>query len=423
MENYKSFDLLKKLYFVRTSGSKEELKAAKILVKECSKLGVDAHLEEFEVDGYHVNKASITFLSPKIEVECVGVGQSSSTPEDGLKAPFIYISSPVDATYSDVKGKICLVHSKLVNPTIYKTLVEKGAVGLVLCCGNVYEDAINVDLDPYMYRERSYKHGKIPAVCIRMKDAEYVLRKMPKEVKIVNVEDEFKNKSHNVVATIEGSEKKDEIIAFTAHFDSVSYSKGAYDNATGSTCIMQLLNYFVENKPKRTVKFIWCGSEEIGLYGSKSYCEAHKEELKYYKLDINVDMVGVTIGYDIACCTSEMSLVNYIKYLSAEVGFAIMPRQGVYSSDSTPFADNGVPALSFARLAPQGGAQIHSRKDVIDFLSENNYYKTCNFIALFASKLINSVSFPVEQTIPAHMKEEIEYYFGRKERPMAGPRF
>ena len=322
-----------------------------------------------------------------------------------------------DADYSDVEGKICLVHTKLVNTNLYKTLIKKKAVALILCCGSVYEKAINVDLDPYMYRERNYVNGKIPAVCIRMKDAEYILRKMPQQAKIVMVEDEYKNKSHNVVATIKGTKYPDEVVIFSAHYDSVSYSRGAYDNGTGSTCIMQMLDYFKKNPAKRTIKFVWCGSEEVGLLGSKAYCEKHKDEFENYKLNINVDMVGVTIGFDIACCTANNSLVNYIKYLSSEVGFPIMPRQGVYSSDSTPFADNGVPSLSFARLAPQGGSQIHSRKDVIDYLSKPNYFKTCDFIALFASKLANSVYFPVEKEIPANMKEEIDYYFGRKERP------
>ena len=73
--------------------------------------------------------------------------------------------------------------------------------------------------------------------------------------------------------------------------------------------------------------------------------------------------------------------------------------------------------MSFARIAPTGGAVIHSRKDVMDYLEETNYYKSCDFIATFAERLINSKVFPVEQEIPGNMKEEIEYYFGRKERP------
>lgn len=413
---YKSFELLKKLYFVRTGGSKEELEAANIIKEECESLGVEAHLESFKVDGCDIKKASVKFLDPDMEIECAGVGMSSSTTEDGITGEFTYVNSQADVEIQDLEGKICLIHSKLVNQKMYRRIVEKKAIGLVLCTGSVYDDAENVDLDPYMYRERNYKYGKIPAVCIRMKDAEKILRAKPKKASIVLIQDELQNDSHNVVATIEGGKYKDEIIAFTAHYDSVSYSRGAYDNATGSTGIMQILAYFKEHKPARTLKFIWCGSEEMGLLGSKAYVEAHKEELANYKLCINIDMIGVTIGFDIACCTSNNSLVNYIKYLGCEKGFPIAARQGVYSSDSTPFADAGVPALSFARIAPAGGAVIHSRKDVMDYLEEDNYYNSCDFIATFSERMVESVVVPVEREIPNNMKEEIEYYFGRKER-------
>ena len=416
MEKYKSFELLEKISFVRTGGSEAELKAANILKEECEKLGVEAHLESFKVDGCKIHKAYLKFVDLDLEVECEGVGMSSQTPEEGITAPFIYVTSQVDAEFLDVKGKICLVHTKLVNAKMYKTLVEKGAIVLILCTGSVYDEADKVDLDPYMYRERQYVNGKIPAVCIRMKDAEKVLRANPQTVHMILIADELKNDSHNVVAEIKGNKYPEEIVVFTAHYDSVSYSNGAYDNATGSTGIMQVLAYFKEHAPARTVRFVWCGSEEMGLLGSKAYCESHKEELKQHKLCINIDMIGVTIGFDIACCTTNMSLVNYIKYLSCEVGFAIMPRQGVYSSDSTPFADNGVPGMSFARIAPKGGAEIHSRKDVLDYLHEDNYYKSCDFISLFADKMVNSAIFPVEQEIPGNMKEEIDFYFGRKER-------
>lgn len=413
---YKSFDLLNKLYFVRTGGSKEELQAANILKEECEKLGVEAEIEHFKVDGYKVFKASLKFLEPDFEVECCGVGMSSSTSEDGVVGEFTYVNSIQDATIQELEGKICLVDSKMVNVLLYKKLVEKKAAALVLCCGSVYDEKELVDLDPYMYREINYSKGKIPAVCIRMKDAEKVLRAAPKKAHVTMVEEELSNDSSNVVATIKGSKYEDEIIAFTAHFDSVSYSKGAYDNATGSTGIMQLLAYFKEHQPLRTLKFIWCGSEEMGLLGSKAYLKAHEEELEKYKLCINIDMIGVTLGHDIACCTSNDSLVHFIEYLGCEVGFPIAVRRGVYSSDSTPFADNGIPALSFARIAPRGGAEIHSRKDVMNYLSEPNYYKTCDFIATFASRLINSVVFPVERSIPAEVKGEIDAYFRREKK-------
>lgn len=413
---YKSFELLNKISFVRTGGSKEELKAANILIEECNKLGIQAHLEDFQVDGYEVSKASLKFLSPDFEVECCGVGMSSSTSEEGICGEFTYVNSLQDAIIQDLKGKVCLIDTKLINPQLYKKLVEKQAAALILCCGSVYLDTPEVDLDPYMYREINYSKGKIPAVCIRMKDAEKVLRANPKHAVVTMIETELKNNSHNVVATIKGSKYEDEIVVFTAHYDSVSYSNGAYDNATGSTGIMQLLAYFAKHQPARTLKFVWCGSEEMGLLGSKAYIQTHKEDLEKYRLCINIDMIGVTLGRDIACCSSNETLVSYINYLGCEVGFAIAARKGVYSSDSTPFADNGVPSVSFARLAPKGGAEIHSRKDVLDFLHEDNYYKTCSFICLAAERLVNSVVFPLERSIPKDIKDEIDVYFKRVEK-------
>ena len=410
----RAYKVLQDISFERLGGSSEELKAANMIITECHKLGVEAHLEDFEVDGYLIKTAQLETVDGTYEV--TGVGMSGSTPIDGLVGELVVIDADEKINnYSTLEGKIVLIFTRMMVKT-YKLLCEKKASGFICCSGSLYDDRQNSDLDKMSIRERHYSNGKIPGVCIRMMDAQKLLLSNPKEVKMIVLQDEYKNTSHNVVATIQGSDKKDEVVCFTAHYDSVAFSTGAYDNATGSTTILQSLAYFVENKPRRTLKFIWCGSEEMGLLGSKAYTEAHKDELVNYKLCINVDMTGVVIGRDIACCTTKQSLPEYINYMGKEVGFDIYAKQGVYSSDSTPFADCGVPALSFARIAPRGGAEIHSRKDVLDFLDSKNYYETCDFINQFASRMINSVNFPVEPEIPAEMKKELDIYLGRTER-------
>lgn len=413
---YDSFSLIEKISYVRTSGSKEETKAAKTIVSECGKFGVKGKLEAFPVDACHIGKAELHFYDPDINVDFVGVGMSGSTPKQGVEGDFVYVTSAVDAKIADLKGKICMIAAKMVDHKTFKILAEKKPAALILCTGDVYLDEEDVDLDPYKYRERHYSLAKIPAVCIRMKDAEQILEKMPKRAFVSLQQEETKTDSHNVIAEIKGTEKPEEVIVFSAHYDSVSYSKGSYDNATGSACILELLGYFAEHRPKRTVRFLWCGSEEEGLLGSKAYLKKHKKEIEKILLNINVDMVGVTIGKDIAVVTANESLVNYLRYDSLIKGFPLEVRQGVYSSDSTPFADQGIPSLSFARIAPRGGAQIHSRKDVTDHLSQENYYRTCGYIESFAEQMVGSAAFPIEREIPEKMKEELDYYNLRKER-------
>ena len=408
-ELYESFKLLNDLYFVRTSGSENELKAANILKAECEKLGLKAKLEDFDVNNYEIKECELKFDGVEFK-EVVGTGYSGSTTPEGVEGDFIYIDSLEDLEVKDVKGKIALVMGKLFPTKIYSLLVKKGAIGAVHTTGDIYEDYDKTDLDPYMIRPNAYKDGKIPTVCIRIHDAEKLVRDMPKRASIKLIQEEKQVKSWNVVAKIKGTKKPDEIIAFSAHYDSVAYSKGAYDNATGSTGIMQIASYYKKHKPERTLVFVWCGSEEIGLEGSKAYVKKHEKDLDKYLLNINIDMIGATLGNDIACLTSEEALVNYLKYYAKINGFGLKAWQGVYSSDSTPFADKGVPALSFCRAATRGGAVIHSRKDVLDFLSEDNYYHTCDFIIDWSKTLINSVAFPVEHTMPDNMKEEIKKY-------------
>lgn len=414
MENYDSFSFLNKIAYERTGGSDAELQTANYIITECHNYQIEAHLEDFFVDGYEVKKAVLETIDGMYNV--TGVGMSGSTPVDGIVGElYVYESDEQLKQEKSLEGKIIYIPTRIMVKT-YKLLCEKKASAFICTSGSLYDDVEHSDLEKMMIRERHYQNGKIPGVCIRMIDAQKLVLSAPKEVKVIVLQDEFKLTSHNVVATIPGETNKEEIICFTAHYDSVPFSTGAYDNGTGTTTILEALAYFSKHRPNRTLKFIWCGSEEMGLLGSKAYVEEHKNELDSYKLCINVDMTGVVIGRDIACCTSEKSLVHYLTYMGKEVGFPILAKQGVYSSDSTSFADAGVPALSFARLAPKGGAEIHSRKDVMDFLDQKNYYETCKFIIEFAKRMDSSLYFPVENTIPEEMKKELDIYMGRKER-------
>ena len=414
--SYRSFKFLKKIYFVRTGGSNEELKAANLIKEEVERLGGKAELESFPVDCSDIEKVSL--LIDDKEIECAGSGYSGSTPKEGVEGDFAYISNEEDLAMHNYQGKIVLINAKRVPHKYYLKLLKDQASGIILTTGNVYKNRKDVDLDPYLNRELDYKEGLIPTVMIRMSDAEKLLEKLPKKAKLTLISKDAKRDSHDVVAEIKGNEYPNEIITFTAHYDSVSFSKGAYDNGTGSITLLQLFDYYINNKPKRTLRFIWCGSEEMGLLGSKAYVANHEEEVKEkVVLNINIDMVAVTIGADIACVTGDKEIISNIKYVSKEVGFPIHVYQGVYSSDSTPFADKGVPAISFARLAKMGGATIHSHDDVIERLSEENYIKTCNFIIEVSKRWINAYQFPIEKNMPDNMKEELDYYLARKERP------
>ena len=289
---------------------------------------------------------------------------------------------------------------------------KAGAVGYIVTHGSLFDSEEMVsELRTRNARKKPGEDYNLPGVVIHILDAQKLLRMNPEEVNIVLKQDgDKKGTSHNVIATIEGTEKKDEVVTFSAHFDSVIYSSGAWDNGTGSVTIMELMHYFLENKPKRTLKFIWCGSEEIGLCGSKAYVEKHKDELDKILFNINVDMTGVLLGYDTAICSCDDSVAKYIEFLGKIEGFPITTKVDLYPSDSSSFAGGGVPAVTFARLEPKGGAEIHSRRDTLNPLDPQKFIDTVEFMAKFSDAVVNAKVFPVVRELPKDLAEKLDKY-------------
>lgn len=388
----RAWETLKKLSFERVTGTKEELKAANILKEECEKAGVEAHLEAYEIDMPEITEVSFAVTKPEYkEYHVIGIGNSGETSDQGITAPFVYIENALDVDMANVEGKICLATGRLTQKAIEK-LAEQGALGYIVIHGSFYDEKEMIsELRPRNARQK--EDLNLPGIVMHISDAEDLVRSCPKEVKIVLKQDrKAKGTAHNVVATIEGTHPrlKKEIVTFTAHYDSVRYAPGAWDNATGSITILELLHYYQENKPARTVKFIWCGSEEIGLVGSKDYCKQHKDELKDHIFNINFDMTGVTLGYEHFCCSASEDVKHIVEYLAKMENYALNTKMDLYPSDSTSFANAGVPSCTFARLQPVGGAQIHNRHDTMDHLDPNAFMKTLNFVVKFSSQVINA---------------------------------
>ncbi len=390
--------------YIRTGGSGEELRCAEYLMARCAELGFKAELEPFEVDMADIHEAVL--LADGVSIPCKGY---LCAGEGEVEAPLYYLTSLDEGSLARCKGTIVLSDGYM-GYWKYQDMVDNGAVGFITFDGNAnYADR---DIDQRELRSYVSKGRKIPGVNINAKDAIELVRSGAKTAKITLRQAEYKGESRNVVLDLPG--ECPELIAFTAHYDSTSLSQGAYDNMSGSVGLLYLAEHFKNHPHRYGLRFIWCGSEERGLLGSKAYCEAHKEDLKHIVLNVNLDMIGCLMGGFIACVTGEERLVHYIEYLAAEEGFGIKARQGVYSSDSTPFADGGVPAVSFARIAPENTATIHNSYDTLAVMSGAQMAADCAFLATFADRMANAAHCPVKREMPDSMKEKLDVYLCRK---------
>ena len=108
--------------------------------------------------------------------------------------------------------------------------------------------------------------------------------------------------SENILAFIEGSEKPDEIIVISAHYDHVGMKKGeiyngADDDGSGTVAVMEIAQAFQEAKkkgygPKRSILFLHVTGEEHGLFGSEYYSDHPVFPLVNTVANLNIDMIG-----------------------------------------------------------------------------------------------------------------------------------
>ena len=403
MDANKIMKIFEETAYVRMGGSDEELKTARYIQKQVEQLGMEAKIEAFPVDMATMEKAVL--LMDGEEIPCKGYLNAGSWE---VEAPFYYLRSTDPYSLSLCKGKIVMIDGYLRYWT-YQDILENGAVGFITYDGNAnYAD---FDIDQRELRAAVHKGSKLPGVNINAKDAIRLINKGVKTARILLKQEEYQGNSHNVVLDMPG--QIPEYIALTAHYDSTSLSQGAYDNMSGSVGLLGIAEYFADHPHRYGLRFIWCGSEERGLLGAKAYCN-QEENLKDCVLNINLDMIGCIMGKFIYCVTAEEKLCHYISYMASELGFGIEGKQDVYSSDSTPFADKGVPALSFARIAPQNTATIHNSYDTAAVMKGEQMVEDIAFIAAFTERMANAARCPVAREIPQNMKEKLDIYLFRK---------
>ena len=183
------------------------------------------------------------------------------------------------------------------------------------------------------------------------------------------------NPSQNVVAFIKGSEKPDELIILSAHYDHVGIENGeiyngADDDGSGTVSLIEIAKAFQKaknqgNGPKRSILFLHVTGEEIGLYGSRYYTENPLFPLSNTLVNLNVDMIGrigsekegndnyvYLIGSDkLSQELHDVSEAVNKRYTNLELDYTYNddndPNRFYYRSDHYNFAKNNIPVIFY----------------------------------------------------------------------------
>ena len=228
-------------------------------------------------------------------------------------------------------------------------------------------------------------------------------------VKIKQHKEAFK--MANVVGMIPGKSKPDEIVVFSGHFDHLGIQKavegdsianGADDDASGTTAVIALANYFKKLKNnERTIVFAAFTAEEIGGFGSKYFSEQLNPD-KVVAM-FNIEMIGKASkwGINSAFITGfERSDFGTILQKNLK-GTAFMfnpdpyPQQNLfYRSDNATLARLGVPAHTISTDQIDSDKLYHTVNDEVESLDMQNILATIRAIALSSQTIVAGTDTP-----------------------------
>ena len=398
----KPIEYLNKLSFPRMGGSENERKAAEMIAGWMREFGYETRLEPFEIYSFKPGKGTLLPISPSAEpIEVKPVGLSADGDVEG-EIFILSVPEPEWADPADLANKI--VFTQFHPRRKWLELLMSGGAAAALTVLPNYQESSTLKLQQSVAKDFG---DKIPLATIAYKHAVSLLQREIKKAKLSVSHNKFIATSHNVVAESPG--ETDKIIILTAHYDSTPCSPGAQDNAAGTVELLELARLLAGKKFQRRIRFIFCGSEEMGLAGSEHHSSMHIEELKNVDFLINLDVGGdpfssvriPIIGTDIT--------VHFIESILRQSGYAAKVLGEIYSSDNMPFSRLGVPSLSIARECIDG--KIHSQSDLPDNVANEALMGVVNVARTIVSNIADAKILPFKREISDEMKKKVDKYF------------
>lgn len=195
----------------------------------------------------------------------------------------------------------------------------------------------------------------------------------------------------NVVAEIRGSEKPNEYVILSAHFDTHSGSSGATDNATGTITMMEAVRILRQAypNPRRTIIVGHWSGEEQGLNGSRAYSEDHPDIVNGLQALWNQDngtgrISHLTAGpFPGAARRLEQYFGELPSVFTRQMRFTPTSSQSTGSTDHSSFVCHKAPAFNLDALDwDYGGTTWHTDRDTYDKVVEYDLKANATLVAM-----------------------------------------
>jgi hypothetical protein len=387
----------------RESGTAAEARAAQKIKSWFEEFGLaNVRIEEFEVQTSRVLKEEAS-LPDGTKVACAAVGNSLSTPPEGVEGEVVMLESTSLEALRKIENKIAALGIAPNQKEFHKILKAKP---LAL----IYPS--RTPLAPAIYRSIRAEYVEkenVPAISMAHDDL-LNLMKGPRKLRMVTEVEKVTAKSQNVIGEVRGI-LEDEDILVGGHCDTVRSVMGAHDNAAGTAVVLELARIFAHEKPNRTLRFMAFGSEELGLRGSY-YHAKNPENTKNLKLCLDYDVHGILLGNLGAVVLGPGELKSLLCFTAKELGISLQAtsEMGMGGSDHMPLAFYGVPSVMLSRGG--GAAQIiHTDLEDLRWCGPEAFVSIGALSQTLLERLLRAEELPFEKKIPDDIAKALEKRF------------
>jgi len=370
----------------RLSGSQNLERAIDWAIREMKKDSLDnVRAEKVMVPHWVRGEESLEMTSPvSRKLTMLGLGNSVGTSADGIKAEAIVVRSfdELEKIGEGVRGKIVVYNAPFVSyaTTVAYRLTGASRAARYGAVAALVRSISPVSLNTPHTGAMRYDDAlpKIPTAAITIEAAELLQRMNDRgDHPTLRLKMEAKflpdAESANVVAEIKGSEKPNEIVLLSGHFDSWDVGQGAHDDGGGCIVAWHTVRLLKELglKPRRTIRVVLYTNEENGGRGGVAYHDAHRTELADHILAIESDLgTYQPVGFGLGPTSSLQARANMqeiAKLLASIRADRVAPTGG--GSDIAPLVAEGVIGASFDVDSTHYFEIHHTPADTIDKIS------------------------------------------------------
>lgn len=417
----------------RHAGSAGEHAAAEYIADALQEYGYTVSFQEFPIASFLCDTASCAYLLNDTwhEVPSLAVLPTLPTPPEGIEGEIFFAENGSRPYLTPaMRDKIVVLYGTLAAADRPRVVAygAKAVVCIEECDADVPKKWATT---PAILS----RWGDVPCVRIRYRDGHALIHSGTTRMRVRSDAAWKKSVSRNVIAEKKGTTFPEEICVVCGHYDSHFAIPGAVDNAGGTAAVLELARIFAQQSSQRTLRFVAFAAEESGLHGSFHYArelqkahEAASAEKNYYKgrdvtecerhrLVFNLDVLGLALGYNTVLFSGVEDIGASVRLLAHERGIAMKVIDQPMSSDGTPLAAVGIPALQIARYGV-GNVYGHSVRDDMSHMSADALAITGAFSAQWLERyVLHAASFPFERTIPEKHLTDIDAYFSERKRP------